>query len=120
MNRTLTGARLAEVRFQRASGSLQFDGGYGAVSVSWSGWLALGPTPQTVQEDDEFRTAPIVGPFIECELSAIRKQGDLYVLDFTDGRSLFAGKWKDDKVSDNILFVTAKSADAPITWGLLD
>lgn len=120
VNRTLTGARLDEVRFQRYSGSLQFGGDYGAVSVTWSGWLALGPLPQTAEEDEEFHTAPIIGPFIGCELSAIRKQGDHYVLDFTDGRSLFAGNWKDDKVSDNILLVTAKSEEAPIIWGLLD
>lgn len=120
VNRTLAGARLEEVRFQKYSGSLHFDGSHGAVTVTWSGWLSLDQAPKTGQEDDEYRTAPIVGPFIECELATVRKQGDLYVMDFADGRSLFAGKWADDMTSDNILLVTAKSDEAPITWGLLD
>ncbi|WP_322297051.1 hypothetical protein [Brevundimonas sp.] len=111
---------MIEVRFQKYSGSLEFECEYGLFKIMWGGWLYHERHFHGTEDSLNTRFATIIGPLIEHKILSIQKENDLYVLTFDSGQNLYAGRWPAELGTDFILMIRAENPEAPITWGLLD
>ncbi|MNT51844.1 hypothetical protein D3C72_1888300 [compost metagenome] len=120
VNSALSGASFDALAFTKFSGWIELSSEAQRYRISWDGWLSAQAQPAYGEDVDAYMFAPVIAPMLERDLEAIVHRDGVYELTFTEGGSVFAGKWPDDQTSDSVLMVTALTADAPFTWGLLD